>query len=107
MEENGFDVVIFIWFHIHHSLAHHLLHVASNSTSSSTSHGWQSRTWTAGLVRKSLLRGGIGPPFDKHAKLRASRDGLKAGRVQNGMGSKRDGPKAGWVKPQDFEDPQS
>ncbi|KAF2551916.1 hypothetical protein F2Q68_00034866 [Brassica cretica] len=63
--------------------------------------GWQSRTWTAGLARKGLLQGGIGTPFGKPAKLRASRDGSKAGWVENGMGRKRDG-----LNLRDFEDPQ-
>ncbi|KAF3583560.1 hypothetical protein F2Q69_00027494 [Brassica cretica] len=41
------------------------------------------------------MRVGIGPPFCKPAKLRASRDGFKAGRIKSGTGRKRDGSKAG------------
>lgn len=62
----------------------------------------KSRTWTAGLIRKNLLRNGIGPPFDKPTKLQASRNGLKMGRDECGTGLKRDGPNAGWVQPAGF-----
>ncbi|KAJ4883187.1 Uncharacterized protein Rs2_33280 [Raphanus sativus] len=60
--------------------------------------GWQSRTWTAGLVRKGLLQGGTRLPFDKPAKLRASRDGFKAGWAQSRTGRKRDGLNRGILK---------
>ena len=61
------------------------------------------RIRTAGLARKSLLRGGIGPPFGKPAKLRISRDGFTAGRVESGTDRKRDGLQ---INLRDFEDPQ-
>ena len=44
-----------------------------------------------GLIRKSLLQGRIGPPSGKSAKLRISRDGFKAGRIESRTDRKRDG----------------
>uniref|UniRef100_A0A0D3E8E5 Uncharacterized protein n=1 Tax=Brassica oleracea var. oleracea TaxID=109376 RepID=A0A0D3E8E5_BRAOL len=58
------------------------------TTNSIMPKGWQSRCWTVGLARKSLLRVGIGPPFGKPTKLWASRDGFKAGQVESGTSSK-------------------
>ena len=58
-------------------------------------------TLTTGLARKGLLRDGIGPPFGKPAKLQASWDGFKAGRVKSGTGRKLDG-----LNLRDFEDQQ-